>query len=352
MMRLPYLQNDTRSRHRQFVLSLPALLLLLLLAGCSSILGEDESTQNTKTALGVQQTQLAEQIKTNTAAAEVSSMSTEIAQEATVPVETGAAPPVEETPATPAPEATEPIGLAAQMGSAKILLYENMSGYPDTNRYIKDTLDSMGLNYVDTGSRKGDLKSQLTNGGPDGAGWDLIIVASEARPTLGEEPGISGEFFDLLNLALDQGASVILEAWYLDKVAGGASTSTLLDRCGVEFEANWDNVDPENLVMFVYDPNHPVLLEPNSDLTFTKVTSYWYDPFTDDVGDWMRLSTASDAQLVAGRMPDDPTRRGTITVCIDGRMILQTFSSHSLTYNSMKPLWENYIHNALKARFR
>jgi hypothetical protein len=352
-MKFPYLQKGTRSWHNQAALHILVLFILLTLASCSSILGEDESAQNTKTALGVQQTQLAEQIKTNTAAAEESSsMATEIVQGTPASVEGSTVPPVEQTPVTPMPEATEPMDLVAQMASAKILLYENMSGYPDTNRYVKDTLDSMGLTYVDTGSRKGDLKSQLTNGGPDGAGWDLIIVASEARPTFAEEPGISGEYFDLLNEALDQGSSVILEAWYLDKVAGGGSTSALLDRCGVEFEANWDNVDPENLVMFVYDPSHPILLEPNSDLTFTKVTSFWYDPFTDDIGDWMRLSSASDAKLVVGRMTEDPTRRGTITVCIDGRMILQTFSSHTLTYNSMKPLWENYIYNALKTRFQ
>jgi hypothetical protein len=35
---------------------------------------------------------------------------------------------------------------------------------------------------------------------------------------------------------------------------------------------------------------------------------------------------------------------------MDGHLILQTFSSHQLTFDAMSPVWENYIYNALQVR--
>ena len=33
------------------------------------------------------------------------------------------------------------------------------------------------------------------------------------------------------------------------------------------------------------------------------------------------------------------------------RMILQTFRSHEYNYADMRPLWQNYVYQTLKARF-
>jgi hypothetical protein len=318
-----------------------AILLIITLTGCTLLPTSDLSLQDTKTAISVQQTQLSRQILTATAEQSIIPPPKVPGQPSPNPTE-GVA-----TQAASTPGSDIPGSVQERMKSAKILLYEDMIIFRDTNRYVKDTLETMDLPYVDVGNAMGDLKSQLMSNGPDGNGWDLVIIAAEAKPE------IQGEFFTYLSNVLDKGASVILETWYLDKVAGGTA-SALLARCGVAFEQDWRNVAPNGMVMFALDPSNPVLQEPNSGLSFTKVTSYWWDPFSSveyDIGDLMKITGSGDAKLLIGTSPKDTTIHGTSVVCVDGHLILQTFSSHQLTYNSMRPLWENYIYNTLKARF-
>jgi hypothetical protein len=263
------------------------------------------------------------------------------AQQPTAGVEPAASATAEVVQPTPS------IDLESQMKSANILLYEDMVAHTDTNRYVKDTLDRMGLTYKDDGNAQGWFKSDILGSAPDGRPWDLVIVASEAKS------GAQGEFFEYILDVLDQGTSVILEAWYLDRVAGG-SASLLLERCGVEFEKNWSKVPPSRMVMFPLDTTHPILREPNAALSFTKVTHYWWDETltnTYDIGDWMKITSGGDAKLLVGTMAQEKTTHGTVTVCIDDRLILQTFSSHQLNYDTMTRVWENYIYNALKVRF-
>jgi hypothetical protein len=105
--------------------------------------------------------------------------------------------------------------------------------------------------------------------------------------------------------------------------------------------------------MFPLDASHPILNEPNSGLSFTDVTSFWWDPngrIAYDIGDLMENSMTGDARLLVGTQASEKTSHGTLTVCMNGQLILQTFSSHQLTFEAMKPVWENYIYNALKVR--
>jgi hypothetical protein len=239
------------------------------------------------------------------------------------------------------------IDFQTQLKSARILLYEDMVAYSDTNRYVKDTLDRMGLPYKDDGNAQGWFKSDILNGAPDGNPWDLVIVAAEAKS------GVQGEFFEYIMDTLDRGSSVILEVWYLDQIAAGAASS-LLEKCGVEFEKDWSKVPPSRMVMFPLDASHPIMREPNPALSFTKVTSYWWDETlvnVFDIGDWLRISSGGDARLLVGTIAAEKTTHGTVAVCVDDRLIIQTFSSHQLTYDAMTSVWENYIYNALKVRF-
>lgn len=229
------------------------------------------------------------------------------------------------------------------MKDANILLYEDMVSELNTTRFVKSTLDYMDLDYDDVGDGKGDLKSLMLSGGPGGQGWDLIIVAAERKS------GVSGEFFTYVNDALNMGSSVILEVWYLDRTAGGTA-STLLARCGVEYERDWTNVPQNEQVMYHLDSTHPLLNEPNTGLSFTKVTRYWANNW--NIGDLLRAAPGSDADLLVGTLANQKKRHITLTSCIDGRLILQTFSTHSHTKDAMLPVWENYIYNALKARFQ
>ena len=108
------------------------------------------------------------------------------------------------------------------------------------------------------------------------------------------------------------------------------------------------------MVMFPLDDAHPILHKPNSTLSFTNVTSYWWDETQQifyDIGDWVKIASGGDAKLLVGTIAKEKTTHGTVTVCIDERLILQTFSSHQLSYNNMKLVWENYITHALKVRF-
>lgn len=349
---------------RLFVINL-GLLSALSLAGCSlpleSILIDGASLGGTKTAISAQQTLVGQKAQQESATAEAMQatlavqaqnlQATQLALEATASAQgtpatlQGPTYPPEET-GTPGPPQPSPL---SEMERAKILLYEDMAGNRDAKRYVKETLDRMGLPYDDVGSAKGHLKTQLLSVGPDGSGWDLVIVASEDKS---EKLGISGEYFEYLNKTLDQGAAVILETWSLDQTAKGAA-GPLLSRCGVEFEMDWEKVAPMNTAVFPLNDADPILNEPNSGISLTKVSGFWWDSSGKtvyDIGDWMRLSPDSDARLVIGTLTSQSNVRGTVAVCLDGRFILQTFSSHQISFDAMKLLWENYIYNALKAR--
>ncbi|MFC2053960.1 hypothetical protein ACFLV7_06630 [Chloroflexota bacterium] len=347
------------------------LLLIFLSISCSITIPGGEANIETQTALSIQQTisarqaekAIVEQTKDQegtmqaqaaldklfqdaTQTAQQAGEVSEVSQATLDPNTTQDVEQTEEAAAQVPSEQAAPtttIDMSTMLASANILLFEDMVNDPNVLRYYRDTLDRMGLNYTDVGSAKGKLKAELYTGAPDGEPWDLIILASEYKGS------ISGEFFDYVNDALDNGSSVILETYYLDKVHTGTARSILI-RCGVEYETNWIRVPPQMMSMYPLDSKHPILQEPNSGMTFSDTTSHWAYDF--DVGDYMKISQKGDATLVLGTKATDKTSRGTVTVCIDDRMILQTFNSHNLTFDAMRPLIENYIYNALKARFQ
>jgi hypothetical protein len=246
--------------------------------------------------------------------------------------------------ATKEPEPTEIQNLDQLMKSADILLFEDMIGRTDAVRYAKSALDSMGLKYVDVGSAKGLFQSQLQSEGSTGEGWDLIIVAAE------NNENFSGEFFSDIFNAINQGTSVILETRGLDMSYTGKA-GALLNRCGVEFERDWNIKGPLGLVMYPLNSDHPILHEPNSGFSFTDVMGFWNHDEFGDVGDLIKISSGSEAELLISTSATDSFTHGTLAVCMEDRLILQTFSSHNLTLNAMLPLWENYIFNALRTRF-
>lgn len=238
------------------------------------------------------------------------------------------------------------------MKNASILLYEDMSGAEGSGtyisfRYVKKTLDSMGLRYTDTGSAMGRLLTQMASGGPTGKGWDLVIIAAERKSV------ISGEYFTKLMDIINQGSSVILEVWYLNQVSQGTA-SAILGHCGVEYYKNFVARNLNEEVMFIVESDNPILHEPNPSISFSKVTDYW--PYTNDfviwdLGDFMRLTGQGDARILVGKNVSDRNNYGTLVSCMNGQLILQTFSSHQVAYDQMGLAWENYIYNALKTRF-
>lgn len=356
--------NKNRWRGR----NLGALFLLLALFGCNlAPIDETEALRRTQVReaeleVNVQQTLLAQQqrdqaveqtVQAGLATDLTLTPSATLALTLPPPIPSQTEPVVQDTPS---PTAVEPLPTAKfdetafqeWKKTARILLYEDMTARLDTVRYVKLTLDEMGLAYKDDGSAYGWLLDDLSGGPKDGGQWDLIILATENKE------GIKADSFAPALKAIDAGTPVIIETWYLDGAHSG-SASGLLARCGLSFENNWARIPPSSAAMFALSPDHPVLTQPNSGLNFSATTNFWWDPngvISYDIGDLMKLTTDSSATLLIGTIAGDHFTHGTSTVCMDGMLTLQTFSSHLLTYKSMSPLWENYIDNALRARFR
>jgi hypothetical protein len=75
---------------------------------------------------------------------------------------------------------------------------------------------------------------------------------------------------------------------------------------------------------------------------------YW----TGDAGDLMKISGTGDATLLAGTQASEKSSYGVLTSCMQGRMILQTFSTHDYQETKTVALWQNYIIYTLTNHFK
>ena len=242
------------------------------------------------------------------------------------PTDTPTPLPPTDTPVPPTPT----VDLAAAMQSANIVLYEDLF----FSRYVKTALDEAGYIYTDVGDRLGTFQNELLSD----TKWDLVIAAAEGRG------GVQGEFFDYIYQQLEDGASVIMELWILDWVAGGR-IQPILDECGIDFQANW--VNPSNRGVFWTDSAHPIANEPNP-VSLTRFTLFWEG----DIGDLVSLTPGSSATILGSAYDSNASRDGLITLCYDGRLLLQTFSTHDHSQETMIQLWQNYVYFMLSNRFR
>lgn len=246
---------------------------------------------------------------------------------------------------TTAPPPTEAPAMSEDfdtwMKSASILLFEDMAGSIDRRRYVNQALNGMGLKYVDVNDALGNYKNQILSGGPGGKGWDLIISAKELRD------GVQGEFYIYLYDALNQGSGVIIEEWQMDDIGGG-KLSRITGKCGVALDKNWIEYDIEDHLIFPIDGTHPIHHTPNSGIALTNPTGYW---IWTDLGDRMKLTPGSEATPLWGLYPNTKNSALTAVVCIEDRLIIQTYSTHSYGEDRVIRMWENYIYNTLKARY-
>jgi len=366
------IEKENKRKIARIILIISLIFILTLsLSGCNFIAEEeDEDLEKTQDALELQQTIMAQQATIDAqnsqatsqseqpidyaateAAAQQPQVDIEATQLALAAQQTSAA--QQQIQATQPPPPTQPPlqepTVASQdfdemMKSASILLYEDMVEIPAEYRYVKRTLDTMGLRYKDDGNAMGWLKSDLLGGSPSGGPWDLIIIAAEWREQ------ISGEYFDYLNDVLNQGTSVIVEAWYIDQVSEG-KVSTILTKCGVQVYPYFPATGSVNDVIVWPLPgmsSHPLLSQPNGGLRFTKARDTWL--WTFDLGSHTAYTGRGDAQILMGTDAQDGNKDGVLTVCMGGQLTLMTFSSHSFPYDIMYPLWENMIYNSLKIR--
>ena len=316
-------------KQTRWLKSLMVLLLAVLACTLPGVAVENPAMEETRVALGVQQTSIAIQQATLDAAGTASNLPTEIPTYTPYPTYTAA--PSGVTAEAPTPEE---IDMDAQIKASNILIYEDLMGYPTLMPMVNSTVNSMGFSggkIVNAGDALGTFKQHANSATP----WDLMIVATEVRSEF------SGEMFEMMYDHINNGGAVIIEAWHLDKIANG-KIAPILSQCGVRFQRDWIRnyqYDPFDYSIYWLDQSHPLLSTPNT----VQAPSYPYPEWFTDAGDLIELGSGGDAILVGGLQPSRKSDYGVLAVCMGGRMVIQTFSSHDYEWEVVQPLWVNYI---------
>jgi hypothetical protein len=243
------------------------------------------------------------------------------------------------------PQPTQDTGqdIQARIKSANILVYEDIRGYPALLPRVQQAIKSMdfsGGQIVMVGDAVGDFMTQLNSP----TKWDLIIVAAEARS------GVRGEFWDLILKQAQKNVGLAIEVWYVDKDYYD-KLNFLLDECGVTLQKNWSrpvNYQPLNYSIYWLQQDNPLFTIYKTVPPLVTPNIYW----AGDAGDLMKISGTGDAQLLAGTQPSETSSYGVLTSCLQGRMILQTFSTHDYQETKTVALWENYIIYTLTNHFK
>jgi len=338
--------------------SIIVVLIAVMLLSCTlTSVGQSPSSngmEQTQIALGIESTMLAmqQQQATLDAMAEQSQAQAEappVVEQPTNPpvvVEQPTNPPPTEAPTNvplPTDTAMPEVNIEDQIKSANILVYEDVRGNPNLSPYVQEVVNRMnfsGGKIVFVGDAVGNFMQQLNSAQK----WDLIIVAAENRSW------VRGEFWDVISEQInDNHAAVIAEIWTLDQIANGR-ISGFLYQCGISYQKDWtrpNNYDVLDYSMYWLDTSHPLLSSPNIVEPLYSATPYWIG----DIGDLIKLGTGGDAQLVAGLYQREKSSYGTLATCMDGTVVVQTFSTHDYPRTKVMALWENYITYALTNHF-
>lgn len=232
--------------------------------------------------------------------------------------------------------------IKALIKNSNILIYEDMIDYPQYITIVSKALKKFDAHKVYVGDAIGTLMEQLNSG----THWDLIIIAAESRGA------VSGDYWSVIKNQVDDGVGLITEIWYLDDIGDG-KISPLLYECGVDVQKDWYRAYGDDRLkydMYWAKPDSPVFNTPNRVTSFSASLS---EPaWNGDIGDLMQLIPGSKATILASHIAgEDSTTYGTITSCMEGRMIMQTFDSHDYPTDPMVALWQNYIMYTLTNHF-
>ncbi len=312
----------------RWVTSFTMLFLAVLACSIPGVSGGDAGIPQTQVALAVQQTSLAIQQGTLAVGGAAPTLPQAAATYTPYPTYTVAPASVEVISTQP------PVDMKDLIKGSNILIYEDIVGYPSLMPIVDNTVSSMnfsGGRVVNAGDGLGTFKEYANSA----TKWDLMIVASEVRSEF------SGEMFEMMYDHIDDGGAVIIEVWHLDKIASG-KIAPILSKCGVSLFRNWTRdyeYDPYDYSIYWLDKLYPLLSTPN----IVQAPSYPYPEWFDDAGDLLKLNSGGDAVLVGGIQPSRKSDYGVVAVCLGGRMVIQTFSSHDYEWDVVQPLWVNYI---------
>lgn len=298
----------------------------ILSLACALSGGGGSNTQATAEALAIQSTALALQI-------------TQQAQQVQGDL-------AGQSGATPQPP-SRPSNLEELRKNARILLHEDILKSPaNLERYIKRALDDGGYTYLDTEGNVDRLKDNILFGTTT---WDLIIISAEASGH------IPADYFEFLVAHLQRETALILEMWDMDDILLGKIEAVpkmkwILDTCGIEFHTDWYN--PNTRQVFLLQPQHPLLNQPNRITQLDNAGVVWRG----DIGDLMKIKRVNnqivgDATFLVGLTPANANLNGLLATCVEGRVVIQTFASHEYNREQMIGLWENYIFHTLNNHF-
>jgi hypothetical protein len=247
-------------------------------------------------------------------------------------------------PVLPQPTQTTPVqDMDALIKSANILVFEDIRGYPSLLPWVHQAIIGMNLSggkIVEVGDAVGNFMTELNSP----TKWDLIIVAAEARS------GVKGEFWDLILQQAKNNVALAIEVWYIDKDYLD-KLNYLMDECGITLQKNWGRpatYQPLDYSIYWLQPQHPLFSIYKTIGPLVTPVIYW----PGDAGDLIKLTSGSNAELLAGTQPNERSTYGTIASCMDGRMVMQTFSTHDYQQDKTVALWQNYIYYTLMNHFK
>ena len=149
---------------------------------------------------------------------------------------------------------------------------------------------------------------------------------------------------------VENGGALIIEAWNLDEDSSDL-TSYIEDKCAIRVEKTWvrDNNSSNMADFALYSLNQglPLFDKPFKINLPMMPTIFW----NSDVGDLISKNAGSRVLFATGLTSHDPTRYGLLTSCNEGRLLLQTFSTHDYRLFETTELWANNIYFVLSNHF-
>ena len=306
-------------------LGIPLAILVVMLA-CQNPL--TSSTQNT--GLIQTQTSLAETLA---------------AINNPAPTNTIAPPPTEMIQSTDTPETGSGLSseeMATKIASAKVLIYEDVAGYASYIPIVSKAVASLTSNYTYVGDAVGTFQTKMETG----TKWDLIVVSSEFKNK------IQGNFWTTILQNVDNDyTALIVENIFLDKIAP-YEIKPLMQECGIQFQNIWNRgagFKSIDYAMYWVVNGSPVFNTPNMVERFRYSMT---NARLGTAGDFVKLTSNSNATILASLKEGDSTDMGLVTSCVKGTVLFQTFRTHDYDGDEMLALWQNYITFVLTNHFQ
>ncbi|NPV78055.1 MAG: hypothetical protein HPY59_16975 [Anaerolineae bacterium] len=234
--------------------------------------------------------------------------------------------------------------IEARIKAANVLIYDEPDGQGRLVPRISKAVAAMGFsggNIVNTSNYLGNFDRLLRT-----QTWDLVILSAQSRDRV--EIGSLG-VLDPISNHIARGGALIVETWNLDEDQS-ALAGLLLNVCGARVEKDWhraENYTYADFLIPALKADSPVFSRPYTIAMPLRPTVFW----PGDAGDLLRLDATGSSKILAGVLSSDPNNYGLLTSCLDGRMVLQTFSTHDYSLYETVHLWQNMMQYTLANYF-